>query len=898
MTCKRPPWHWSAVFAVLASALIHVSVAGDGSVWEAFGLQRVRAPALPVYDAPELSAQPLHADLRAQQQLGLPRVELPQKALPPSPGGFAFLTDSFERNFPGPNWHLFHTTAEVAWHPSDQNFFRGSHSLRAEAAPPVLSDDAGATALSWLISVPYDLRAVDYAVVQFEVWLNAPEAALFFGVSTDGRRFYGYGLSGRSRGWQSVSLNLNRVPGLGQVAGRARRVWFGLFWGSRGDGRVYVDDLRWLYDAAWRRETAAVLDGRLNPNAFTGGIGLARPAFADIDADGDADLFVGEYDGHLNFYRNDGSAAHPKWTYVTGRYADIDVGENSAPVFFDLDRDGDLDLFVGHVNGGVRFFRNEGTKRYAVWRNVGVLRDAEGRWVTAGKSSTPAFVDVDRDGDPDLLLGNLDGRLVLCRNEPGARGPAWKLASRNFLGVDVGSLSAPTAADADGDGVPELFVGQSGTTVLHYRPTPDPARPFELASKQFSDLELSEITAPAFTDLNGDGAPDLCVGQASGELSFFANRGAHRFEPMSPRFDLQTLDLGFQCAPTLVDLDADGDLDLVTGNHDGAFWWYRNVGRAQQPEWKLESEAFAGVAVKGWSVPTFVDIDADGDLDLFSGSKSGRIAFFENVGDRRQPKWRLVSEEYAGIRRGNLSAPEFADLDGDGRHELFVGSDRPGVRLYRNVGSRRKPEWRLEDEDFLGLNYNVRSVPRFYDFDRDGDLDLFVGSRDGTVLFFENRGSRTRPEFHRVTNHFNEVNVRFFSVPALGDVDADGDPDLFVGGNSGGLNFWRNQRGTPSQVNRERAERREPRAATGLHISVPRPLSPSDRVRYEVIREIYFEARLYSREGRELALLERRVRRRGRYRLNLHRQPWPPGVYWLRLSADGHNTYQKLVLFD
>jgi len=104
-----------------------------------------------------------------------------------------------------------------------------------------------------------------------------------------------------------------------------------------------------------------IINGVPVPQPFAEGFRLLRPTFADIDNDGDFDLFVGEFDGNINFYRNTGTASNPIFALETKNFASIDVGDFSTPTFTDIDNDGDFDLFVGELDGNINFYRNDGT---------------------------------------------------------------------------------------------------------------------------------------------------------------------------------------------------------------------------------------------------------------------------------------------------------------------------------------------------------------------------------------------------------------------------------------------------------------------------------------------------------------------------------------------------------
>jgi hypothetical protein len=91
--------------------------------------------------------------------------------------------------------------------------------------------------------------------------------------------------------------------------------------------------------------------------------------FADIDGDSDWDLLVSRGDwvtlhlsgGDLALYRNVGSAEEPCFALETERFRDIHVPSHACPAFVDIDADGDLDVFLGELDGGLYFYRNTGS---------------------------------------------------------------------------------------------------------------------------------------------------------------------------------------------------------------------------------------------------------------------------------------------------------------------------------------------------------------------------------------------------------------------------------------------------------------------------------------------------------------------------------------------------------
>ena len=139
------------------------------------------------------------------------------------------------------------------------------------------------------------------------------------------------------------------------------------------------------------------------------------------------------------------------------------------------------------------------------------------------------------------------------------------------------------------------------------------------------------------------------------------------------------IDVGDASAPTFADLDNDGDLDLVVGEWDGDLLYYENTGTPNQPNF-TERTGYANplgyVDLFGRSIPTFADLDDDGDLDLVMGEWDGDTHYYENTGTHSQPTFRIRfgdANPLVGVEADEDSALTFADLDDDGDLDLVVG---------------------------------------------------------------------------------------------------------------------------------------------------------------------------------------------------------------------------------
>ncbi|MFQ5678722.1 MAG: FG-GAP repeat domain-containing protein [Gemmatimonadota bacterium] len=552
---------------------------------------------------------------------------------------------------------------------------------------------------------------------------------------------------------------------------------------------------------------------------FLGGYNIPRPQWIDVDGDGDLDLFVQESSGEVAFFEalSDTSPAArlPLYRWRTDRFRGLRVGEWYR--FADMDHDGDWDLLAETPFSYLRLYRNDGPPESPAFTLAAdTLRDTAGRALFSDRQNIPNVADIDCDGLLDLLIGRLTG--TISRYEEAgkdATGAArFRFLTDHFENIEIiGQMRSRhgantlALADVDEDGDPDLLWGdffEPGLLLIEN--TGSCERPSlsgePLPFPPENPLATSGYNAPTFGDVDRDGDLDLLVGVIGGafdpnrttvENLYFLEQGAGgRFEERTRRF-LTQVDVGSESLPALADLDADGDLDLLLSNkiepgdrQTSRIYKFANEGTAREPVFRLVGP----LPMEGsyHYAPALGDLDADGDLDMLLGSWRAKIAYWRNDGARTRPRFVLADSALVRITRGSNTTPALVDIDADGDLDLFVGESSGALNFYRNEGTPRAPRFVLVSDEYGEIDPGRRTVPSFVDLDGDGDADLLLGTESSGVLLYRNEGGPAEPSF--ALQGPLAVRAPGLAAPAFGDVDGDGDPDLFLGGVGGGLLFY------------------------------------------------------------------------------------------------------------
>ena len=256
-------------------------------------------------------------------------------------------------------------------------------------------------------------------------------------------------------------------------------------------------------------------------------------------------------------------------------------------------------------------------------------------------------------------------------------------------------VNIPTTVDIDGDGDLDLIIG--GMNLYGYSTSPiiefhentgtNLVPQFAAPVQDTFGIDVtplaSYVVVPTFGDLDGDGDFDMIGGGSPYGLFYFENVGTAQAPsfaaPVANPFGLDD-SIVYYSSPILLDLDDDGDLDILSGEYDGQLVYLENTGTATAPAFAPKQYNPFGLQASYYAFPSAGDVDWDGDLDIIVGDYYGDMHYFENTGTKTAPQFAAPVSNPSGIvSAGYISFPVLADFDGDTDPDLLVGE---GVYWY------------------------------------------------------------------------------------------------------------------------------------------------------------------------------------------------------------------------
>lgn len=529
--------------------------------------------------------------------------------------------------------------------------------------------------------------------------------------------------------------------------------------------------------------------------------------FRDYNNDGRMDLWCHTNAG-IAVYRNDGNPTDGlSFTYAlntpqlftdygTGIPVNLYVASTDIPGIDDIDGDGDLDVVTFSILGtSVEYHTCMSQELYGHSDSL-VYELGDDCWGKFKESFS----------NNDIYLDTCDSDLTGGANRPRHAGSSIAIRDLNGNGNMDCVLGDITFTNGN-------MLTNTGTPDDAFMSAQDPLFPS-------NDVPVNIELFPGFhwVDVDRDGDRDMIVspnidGGAENLKStlFYDNIGTESNPDFSYQqddfFQDRMIEVGEGAFPRLVDLNGDNLLDLAIGNYgtmnngtisEPRMALYLNTGTAIRPQFTLHSEDFGGLSSLPFPVgliPSFGDLDNDGDVDMIVGDGNGNVHYFNNTaGSGNLANFVLTTANLDGIDVGNMAAPELADLDRDGDLDLMIGHSIGRIHYYENTGSATSFQFSHVTDSLGSIDMSTLWYFLGYAFpnavDRNGTWELYVGGAPGNVSRYNNIDNNLNGVFTEADTALIGLYRPGRPSPAVADLNADGRLDVILGNYSGGVQYY------------------------------------------------------------------------------------------------------------
>lgn len=521
---------------------------------------------------------------------------------------------------------------------------------------------------------------------------------------------------------------------------------------------------------------------------WAGGLNYAQFSELDYDFDGDMDLLVFDRSNdqiRVFEQKNEGGVPFYYFDPLGHMYFNDQVRYRAFSI--DYNGDGKNDLFTYGI-GGIKVFKNTGDSQIGLqWELAKELLYSD-NWganlnLYVSSSDIPAIVDVDFDGDIDVLTFHISGEFLQYHQNQSQelyghsdslifqlKNECWggfrEDVNTNFLVLNDNSLPC-TSGNVPNPGIKPntnaVEKAHSGSTVLA----------FDYDGSGVLDLILGDV---AYTNVN------LLIngGEVPNSNSLMIS--------CDPTFPVNSTPVQINLFPAAyyLDVDFDGKKDLIIApnaknisENEKSNWKYKNIGDSIVSSFVFESKAFLqqdmiehGTA----SAPYLADIDNDGLLDLFVSNfyaykptlnKESRIAFYKNTGSANSPVFSLIDNDFLNLSQLNYGfkiTPSFGDVDDDGKIDIFLGLENGTLVFFKNNSNGSNLLFAapiVNYTDNLGaiISSGQYASPQLFDLNNDGKLDLIIGKKTGELMYYQNSGTLTNPQFQLLNPMLGNIDV-------------------------------------------------------------------------------------------------------------------------------------------
>lgn len=540
--------------------------------------------------------------------------------------------------------------------------------------------------------------------------------------------------------------------------------------------------------------------------------------FKDYNNDSKQDLFTYSLGGGLRVYKNISTPGNIQFTllsralltnYIGGSgITSLPVNGVAIPAVADIDNDGDLDILTFQSSGTLlEFHKNITLEQYG---NLDSLRFelADFCWGDVSENNCEAVLNY-----PGCPLMRIYNENVAPKKTVEVNGVMHSGSCLLCIDMDGDNDKDLVLSDISCDSI-EYFHNAGSSSNAHFDYTtkvyPNATNP--VTFKQFPCTYFVDVDNDGIRDLIA--APNMMASENYKSVWFFKNNGLDNI----PNFQLvkknfmqdQMLDFGEGAFPASIDFDNDGDLDLIVGNfgyylpvslYSSKLALLENTGTNINPQFNLINLDFAGLS--GYNLrniaPATGDLDGDGDLDLIIGDASGRMTYFKNTAPIGSPASFTFESDYttgilAGFDVGLNAYPQLFDVNNDGLLDLLVGEYEGWLNYYENRGTVTTPAFTPAITQFGGVHtvipgyYEGQSVPAM--FRESGVTKVFVGSDRGYLYLFGNIDGNLNGNFTLIDSVYQGIREGENIAPHMADFNNDGYKDMILGNYSGGLAFF------------------------------------------------------------------------------------------------------------